>query len=64
MTQQAQQRLREILTSDSPYKFQGRLNAGQGLLCNNILHTRTAFKDDKEKPRLLYRGRYFDKINL
>jgi hypothetical protein len=64
MTQKAQLRLREILSGDSPYKFQGRLNAGQGLLCNNILHTRTAFKDDKENPRLLYRGRYFDKISL
>ncbi len=64
LTQEAQQTLRTLLDSDSEYQFQGRLEAGQGLVCNNILHTRTAFKDDKENPRLLYRGRYFDKIAL
>ena len=62
LTQKAQQTLREILNSDSEFKFQGSLQPGQGLICNNILHTRTAFKDDKHNPRLLYRGRYFDKI--
>lgn len=62
LTQKAQQTLRTLLNSDSDYLFQGRLEAGQGLVCNNVLHTRTAFKDDKENPRLLYRGRYFDKI--
>ena len=64
ITQKAQQALREILNSDSEYLFQGRLESGQGLVCNNILHTRTAFKNDKNYPRLLYRGRYFDKIRL
>lgn len=64
LTQKAQQTLREILNSDSEFKFQGSLQPGQGLICNNILHTRTAFKDDKQNPRLLYRGRYFDKILL
>ena len=64
ITQKAQQALRDILNSDSEYLFQGRLEAGQGLVCNNILHTRTAFKNDKNYPRLLYRGRYFDKIRL
>jgi len=62
LTQEAQQTLRALLNSDSDYLFQGQLEAGQGLVCNNVLHTRTAFKDDKENPRLLYRGRYFDKI--
>ncbi len=64
LTQKAQQALREILNSYSKYMFQGKLKAGQGLLCNNVLHARTAFKDDKESPRLLYRGRYYDKINF
>lgn len=64
MTQQAQQALRDILNSNSVYKFQGKLMSGQGLVCNNVLHTRTAFEDDKDQPRLLYRGRYYDKINL
>jgi len=64
ITQKAQQALRDILNSDSEYQFRGSLQAGQGLVCNNVLHTRTAFKDDKDSPRLLYRGRYFDKIPL
>jgi len=61
-TQAAQEALRTILNSNSDYMFQGKLNAGQGLICNNVLHTRTSFKDDQQSPRLLYRGRYFDKI--
>ncbi len=64
LTQKAQQVLRELLNSNSDYKFEGRLEAGQGLICNNVLHTRLAFQDDKNRPRLLYRGRYFDKICL
>ncbi|MDX2503242.1 MAG: TauD/TfdA family dioxygenase [Gammaproteobacteria bacterium] len=64
LTQAAQQTLRDILNNDSKYRFQGKLQAGQGLICNNVLHTRTTFKDDPQNPRLLYRGRYFDKIAL
>jgi len=33
-----------------------------GLLCNNVLHDRTAFTDDPDKPRLLYRARYLDRL--
>ncbi|MCW8929803.1 MAG: TauD/TfdA family dioxygenase [Gammaproteobacteria bacterium] len=62
LTQKAQKKLREILNSNSDFMFQGSLKPGQGLICNNVLHTRTAFKDDPNNPRLLYRGRYFDKI--
>lgn len=61
-TQKSKGRLLEILNSDSKFMFQGSLKPGQGLICNNILHTRTSFEDDEQNPRLLYRGRYFDKI--
>ena len=64
LTQAAQQSLRDILNSQSEYMFQGKLQAGQGLICNNVLHTRSTFKDDPQNPRLLYRGRYFDKIAI
>ncbi len=64
ITQAARQALLDILTNDSEYCFQGKLQAGQGIICNNVLHTRTAFKDDKSNSRLLYRGRYFDKIHF
>ena len=36
------------------------LQSGQGLICNNVLHTRSGFETDS--PRLLYRARYFDRI--
>jgi hypothetical protein len=49
------------LTTPSPWHFKGKLEAGQGLLCNNVLHTRSGFNDG-EQSRLLYRARYFDRI--
>jgi len=54
----------EQLLADSPYVFSHRLAAGQGLVCNNILHSRTAFEDDaaRQQNRLLYRARYYDRI--
>ncbi len=50
---------------ESPHVLRYKLQAGEGLICNNILHCRTAFEDFDEpsKKRLLYRGRYFDTIN-
>jgi hypothetical protein len=33
-----------------------------GVICNNVLHARTAFRDDPSRPRLLYRARYYDRI--
>lgn len=44
--------------------FHHRLEAGQGLISNNVLHTRDAFADDPDRPRLLYRARYHDRIAL
>jgi hypothetical protein len=59
----AVQRLEALLDSDLPYIFRGRLEAGMGLLCNNVLHDRGGFSDAPDKPkRLLYRARYFDRI--
>ncbi len=52
--------LAEILATPSPYHFQTTLQSGQGLICNNVLHTRSGFETDS--PRLLYRARYFDRI--
>ena len=55
--------LEELLASDSPAIFHHRLTAGQGLICNNTLHTRSAF-EDKEGGlgRLVYRARFFERI--
>jgi alpha-ketoglutarate-dependent taurine dioxygenase len=54
--------LSEILNSDSPYIFRGRLEPGMGLISNNILHDRTAFRDDEQGVRHLYRARYYDRL--
>jgi alpha-ketoglutarate-dependent taurine dioxygenase len=61
-TQDAVQRLREILDSDSPYVFKLRLAGGQGLVCNNVLHDRSEFTDAPDAGRLVYRARYADRI--
>lgn len=54
--------LEQILSSDSPYIFRAQLMPGMGLICNNVLHDRSAFSDDGECKRLLYRARYYDRI--
>lgn len=49
---------------DTPYHLHYTLQAGEGLVCNNVLHCRSAFVDaaQPEHKRLLYRGRYLDRI--
>jgi len=47
----------------APYRLRATLGAGWGLVCNNVLHDRTGFVDQADhRPRLLYRGRYYDRI--
>ena len=64
LTQKAVQCLEEVLRTATPYIFQLRLNTGEGVVSNNVLHTRTAFNDSDEpqKQRLVYRARYYDRI--
>ncbi len=57
--------LRALLRSgEEPFLFRVRMRPGQGLLCNNVLHTRTAFVDheEPEKRRVYYRGRYANRV--
>ncbi len=60
LTQEAVAYLDELMTADNPYYFEGTLQPGQGLICNNVLHTRTGFEE--KSKRLLYRARYFDRV--
>lgn len=63
LTQEARDCLTEFLASESPYILNYRLNPGEGVMTNNVLHNRTGFKDEAEgKRRLLYRARYYDRI--
>lgn len=55
--------LEQLLQSSSPYVFRNRLAAGQGLVCNNVLHNRSAFTDSEDGvQRLVYRARYYERI--
>jgi hypothetical protein len=49
---------------NSKYIIKYTLKAGEGVICNNVLHRRTAFIDSdiKARKRLLYRGRYYDRV--
>ncbi len=62
LTQEAVAFLQELLESDSPYIFRGRLEPGMGLISNNVLHDRAAFEDGSTHKRLLYRARYYDRV--
>jgi hypothetical protein len=62
-TREAVAFLARFLDSDSPHVFRLRLQAGMGLVCNNVLHDRAGFEDDPLQPRLLYRARYLDRIH-
>ncbi len=63
ITLEAVSALEKLLASDMPHIHRTRLEPGMGLLCNNVLHDRTAFNDDPENPRLLYRARYYERIS-
>jgi alpha-ketoglutarate-dependent taurine dioxygenase len=62
-TQAAVKTLADILAS-SEYILTARLRPGMGLICNNVLHTRSAFSDSPDHRRLLYRGRYYDRLRF
>ena len=62
-TQAAVKTLADILAS-SEYVLNAHLRPGMGLLCNNVLHTRSAFTDSPAHRRLLYRGRYYDRLRF
>ncbi|CAA7620812.1 TauD/TfdA family dioxygenase [Magnetospirillum sp. UT-4] len=54
--------IRRHLDAPAPDVFTARLEAGWGLVSNNVLHTRERFTEDPARPRLLYRARYHDRI--
>jgi alpha-ketoglutarate-dependent taurine dioxygenase len=51
-------------TEKSANIFEIRLQAGQGLISNNVLHNRSAFTDDtlNDQLRTVYRARYYDRM--
>jgi alpha-ketoglutarate-dependent taurine dioxygenase len=61
MTLDAKARITELL-EDKSMLFRHCLQAGQGVISNNVLHNRTTFNDTGDSKRLMYRARYFDRI--
>ena len=63
ITDEALAFLRHILESD-PLILRYRFNAGEGVICNNVLHSRDSFEDvaGAGQGRLVYRARYMDRI--
>ena len=56
----AREFLDRLMASDTPYIFRVRLEAGMGIVCNNVLHNRSGFAGSGDDERLLYRARYYD----
>jgi alpha-ketoglutarate-dependent taurine dioxygenase len=63
ITKAARDFLLEILADDKGPVFHYRLQAGEGLISNNVLHNRTAFEDGTGHKRLIYRARFYDRID-
>ena len=61
ITTEATAKITEYL-GNSPYILRYRLAAGQGVICNNVLHNRTSFEDSDSQHRLLYRARFYDRV--
>lgn len=62
ITHEARQALAEILADENGPVLRYRLQPGEGLISNNVLHNRTSFEDGSQQKRLLYRARFFDRI--
>jgi hypothetical protein len=63
-TQAAVACLEALLEGGSPWILRAHMEAGMGLLCNNVLHDRSSFEDDAACPRLLYRARFLDRVSM
>ena len=50
------------LIESEPLTRRVRLEAGQGLICNNVLHDRSAFTDRANSARRLYRIRFHGRV--
>ena len=64
LTQEAVACMSQLLNTNNPYVITYRMQAGEGIIANNVLHNRTAFTDSDlpEKKRLLFRARSYDRV--
>lgn len=61
----AQDELESLILNESEYVIEGRLESGLGLVSNNVQHTREKLvdSDDPATQRLLFRTRFYDRVN-
>ncbi len=62
LTREALTELEALLETDNDYNYQGKLESGMGLISNNVLHDRSAFEDNEQQKRLIYRARYYARL--
>jgi hypothetical protein len=63
VTRAALHSLQDILeVRAAPWTLTVRLEPGMGLVCNNVLHDRSAFADSGARRRLIYRARYLERV--
>ena len=60
----ARRKLTDVLNDMDEYIVRWRLQPGQGIICNNVLHRRSGYRDhpDAGQGRLLYRARFLDRV--
>ncbi len=61
LVQEARKEIERLLSEENGYIYRYKLKRGEGVICNNVLHNRTAFVDGKNK-RLIYRARYYNNL--
>jgi alpha-ketoglutarate-dependent taurine dioxygenase len=49
--------------ADARHVVRVRLTAGMGVIANNVLHARAGFRDGAARRRLLYRARFYERID-
>lgn len=61
LTREAADLITEILDIDD-LAYTYRLKAGEGVICNNVVHERSGFNDSPDETRLMFRARYYDRV--
>ena len=51
------------ILNENTYQFRYRLQSGEGVICNNVLHNRAMFTDTPRSERLLYRARFYERVS-
>ncbi len=56
--------IEHLFSRGHTYIYRLRLQPGQCLVSNNVLHNRSGFRDSPEHRRVIYRARYHQRVNI